>query len=262
MFGFSAKLPITEEHRVWVNDGFRRLERILGRNKMLNARVIEPTAEDFPDPYSKTLDAAEKLFARTCGYMQVDRDRIEFEIFPDETEELRQMLPAFRGGGGTRAAGMYLHGHGQDRNTESGKMVVAIRSSMLKDPLSLVATISHELGHVILLGGNLVDPNDPDHEPLTDLVTVFIGLGVFTANSAARFRQFQDDRRIGWSTQRLGYLPERLFGYALAKFALERGEHKPHWSRHLSPNVHSDFKHSERWLEQNPQYVPVAKPIG
>jgi hypothetical protein len=262
MFGFSAKLPITEEDRVWVNDGFHRLERILGRNRILHARVIEPTAEDFPDPYSRTHEAAEKLFARICDYMQVDRDSIEFEFFPDETEELREMLPAFRGDGGTRAAGMYLHGHGQDRAAESEKMVVAIRSTMLKDPLSLVATIAHELGHVILLGGNLIDRNDPDHEPLTDLATVFVGMGIFTANSAARFRQFQDERRIGWSAQRLGYLPERVFGYALAKFALERGEHKPHWARHLSPNVHSDFKNSKRWLDQNPQYVPLAKPIG
>jgi len=93
-------------------------------------------------------------------------------------------------------------------------------------------------------------------------LTVFLGMGIFSANSAARFRQFQDDRRSGWSTQRLGYLPEPVFGYALAKFALERGEDKPSWSRHLSPNVHSDFKHSKRWLEQNPQYVPIAKPIG
>jgi hypothetical protein len=157
---------------------------------------------------------------------------------------------------------MYLHGQEKDGTAESGRMVVAIRSTMLKDPLTLVATVAHELGHVILLGGNLLDRNNPDHEPLTDLVTVFVGMGIFTANSAARFQQFQDDQRIGWSAQRLGYLSERVFGYALARFALERREHKPVWSRHLSPNVHSDFKRSKRWLEQNPQYVPLAKPFG
>jgi hypothetical protein len=262
MFGFSARLPITEEQRLWVDDGFRRLERLLGRNRMLNARVIEPTAEDFPEPYSKTPEAAEKLFARVCDYVQVDRRSIEFEIFVDETEELREIIPSWRDDGGTRAAGMYLHGHGQDRTAETGRIILAIRSSMMKDPLGLVATLAHELGHVILLGGNLLDRDDPDHEPLTDLVTVFLGMGIFTANSAARFRQFQDDRRIGWSTQRLGYLPERVFGYALAKFSLERGERKPGWSRHLSRNVCSDFKDARKWLEQNPQYVPVPKPLG
>ena len=140
-------------------------------------------------------------------------------------------------------------------------MVVALRSTLLRDPLSLVAVAAHELGHVLLLGGNLMNAAS-DHEPMTDLLTVFLGLGIFTANSAARFKQFENDRKIGWSTERLGYLPEPVFGYALAKFAHERGEIKPGWIRHLSPNVRSDCKNSLRWIAENRQYVPLAKPIG
>ncbi len=263
MSWFSPKLPIHEEDREWINDGFHRLGQLLGRRRLLEARVIEPTAKDFPDPYDGTHEAASALFSRVCNYMQVERSRLTLEIFADETEELKQMLPTWRSDGGTRAAGLYVHAHERDHSAEqkNSGMVVAIRSSMLRDPMSLVATVAHELGHVVLLGGNLLRHDTPDHEPMTDLLTVFLGLGIFTANSAARFKQFQDDRRIGWSTQRLGYLPEPVFGYALAKFAIERGEHKPHWARHLSPNVRSDFKNSLGWLQENPQYVPLAKPI-
>jgi hypothetical protein len=139
---------------------------------------------------------------------------------------------------------------------------VAIRSSQLKDPLALVATMAHELGHVILLGGGLMNPKPADHEPMTDLLTVYLGLGIFTANSAGRFKQFQEDRRIGWSMQRLGYLPEEVFAYALAKFAQERGDNKVAWERHLSTNVKSYFKRSRAWLLKNPQFVARAKPIG
>ena len=130
-------------------------------------------------------------------------------------------------------------------------MVVAIRGTQLKDPLSLVATVAHELGHVILLGGGLMDPKTQDHEPVTDLLTVFLGLGIFTANSAGRFSQYQDERHQGWSMQRLGYLPEEVFGYALAKFAFERGENKPGWIRHLSTNPKAYFKRSQAWLTKN-----------
>ena len=35
-------------------------------------------------------------------------------------------------------------------------MVVALRSSQLDGPMALVATLAHELGHVILLGGGLI----------------------------------------------------------------------------------------------------------
>ena len=261
---FSLKLPISEEARQWVNYGFSRLERMLGRKRLLEAKVVKPTAEDFPDPYDKTPEAAALLFSRVCGYMNVDRSCITLEIFPDETEELKELLPAWRSDGHRGAAGLYIHAHEKGRTSEEGSsgMVVAIRSSMLKDPTSLVATMAHELGHVILLGGNLLTHDSSDHEPLTDLLTVFLGLGIFTANSAARFQQFQDDRRSGWSVRRLGYLPEPVFGYALAKFAMERTEHKPEWARHLSTNVHSDFKQSVRWLLKNPHYVPLAKPLG
>jgi len=233
---------------------------------MLEATVITPTAEDFPDPYDKTTEAAEKLFSRVCHYMHVVRSEIEFEIFPDETEELKAILPSWSGRGGKHAAGLYIHAMEErgfaGSDGKSPGAVVAIRSSQLKDPLALVATMAHELGHVILLGGGLMNPKPADHEPMTDLLTVYLGLGIFTANSAGRFQQFQNDRRIGWSMQRLGYLPEEVFAYALAKFVVERSEDRVAWERHLSTNVRAYFKRSGAWLAKNPQYVATAKPIG
>jgi len=97
---------------------------------------------------------------------------------------------------------------------------------------------------------------------MTDLLTVFLGLGIFTANSAGRFRQYHDDRRQGWSMQRLGYLPEEVYGYSLARFARERGEDKPEWTKHLSTNVRTYFKRSRAWLEKNTPKMITPKPIG
>lgn len=248
MLGFSSKLPITDEDCQWVDRGFARLEKMLGRERMLQAKVILPTAEHFPDFYDKTPATAEVLFERLCSYMDVERDNIDFEIFPDETEELRRLLPYWRDNAGG-CAGLYTHHDGeQDGESHPGKglMVVAVRSTQLQDPMSLVATLAHELGHTILLGGELMDAKTADHEPMTDLLTVFLGLGIFTANSAARFLQFQDERKQGWSMKRLGYLPEEVYGYALAKFAAERGEDRPEWVRHLSTNVRAYCKRPAR----------------
>jgi hypothetical protein len=255
MLGFFPKLPVENEERLWVDEGFGRLEKMLGRSRMLEAKMILPDAEHFPDRYDKTPATAENLFQRICAYMQVDRTRIELEIFPDETEELREILPYWSGGSGG-CAGLYTHDTVTERNAraedgESKRMLVALRGTLLKDPIPLVATVAHELGHVILLGGGLLDERTPDHEPLTDLLTVFLGFGIFTANAAAWFRQFQDERHRGWSMQRLGYLRQEAFGYALARFAAARGEDKPRWARHLSPNVRSFFKRSSAWLAKN-----------
>ncbi|HET7749789.1 MAG TPA: hypothetical protein VFK81_10440, partial [Terriglobales bacterium] len=76
---------------------------------------------------------------------------------------------------------------------------------------------------------------------------------------AARFRQWQDNQMQGWSMQRLGYLPEEVYGYALALFAHQRGERRPGWARHLSGNVRSYFKESAKWLGEKKR--AAAKPI-
>jgi len=68
MLGFSPKLRISDEERHWEDQGFVRLE-ILGRRRMLEAKVILPLAEHFPDHYDKAPSGLEKLFQRVCGYI-------------------------------------------------------------------------------------------------------------------------------------------------------------------------------------------------
>jgi hypothetical protein len=99
-------------------------------------------------------------------------------------------------------------------------------------------------------------------EPLNDLLTIFLGFGVFTANSAFRFEQHASYASQGWSTQRIGYLSEELLGYALARFAFERREGKPAWVSFLSTNIAAYFKRSARWLsEQRAPHLFVANAL-
>src|SRR5262249_5916019 len=64
---------------------------------------------------------------------------------------------------------------------------------------------------------------------------------------------------------RRGYLTMPMFGYALAKFALARGEEQPPWERHLRPDVQSAYRMTRRFLaegvEANPAPVPAAPPM-
>jgi hypothetical protein len=243
MFGLRTKLPVTEEERLWVEDGFRRLSRMLGASRLQNAAVVLPTDEFFPDLWDGTESALRKLFHRVCGYMGVDPNQVEVEIIPDASE-LLEALPAYRLSGQNVPAGLHFGGG------EGERPLVAMRNSLLKDPLGAVATLAHELSHVILLDGGHLARDAEDMEPLTDLATVYLGLGVFTANASRNFRKYQDDHRAGWSMSRLGYLPETVFGYALARFAKERGEADPAWARHLSTNLNAWFRQSEKWLWQ------------
>jgi hypothetical protein len=85
-------------------------------------------------------------------------------------------------------------------------------------------------------------------EPLNDRLTLLLGFGAFAANSAFRFEQHSDGRPQGWSARRHGYLSEEQLGYALARFAYERGETKPAWKSVLSTNIASYCKRSAAWL--------------
>jgi hypothetical protein len=104
------------------------------------------------------------------------------------------------------------------------------------DPVALVAIYAHEIGHELLLGsGRISMIRRPDHEPLTDLLTVFYGLGIFTANAAYERRPRPNGR--GKQPLARGYLREAALSEALAYYALLRGERRPTWDRYLDAPV-------------------------
>jgi hypothetical protein len=114
--------------------------------------------------------------------------------------------------------------------------------------MALVAVIAHELGHEILLGQKRISIDEPDHEPLTDLLTVFFGLGIFTANSTIQDRGWHSGGWSGWETSKMGYLDQPTLGYALAQFARVRAEHNPAWIKYIRPDVRAPMKQSFRFL--------------
>jgi len=226
MFGFSPRLPISEEVQGWADDGFERLAGMLGRGRMLGAEVVLPEDRYFPDRYDGTRAAVVAMAERVAEYMGVAREAFTVEIYAEGETAWRESVPLWQGE--TRdAGGLYFH------EPEEGRLLVGVHADKLADPLSLVATLAHELAHVVLLGGGLLDRESLDMEPMTDLCTVFLGMGFFTASAAFQFKQWTTEKTQGWSTGRSGYLPEPVWGYALARFAAERGELKPVWAKGL-----------------------------
>lgn len=140
------------------------------------------------------------------------------------------------------SAGLY-EGH-------EGRFVIGVEVGNLDDPLGLVATLAHELGHIHLLGQGRISEDAEDHEPLTDLLTIFFGMGVCTANAAMRENYWENGIVAGWSMGRHSYLGMPVYGYALARFARAREEDGKAWSRELRLDVRSAFKDAIRFLSQ------------
>jgi hypothetical protein len=244
VFGLTKpKLPVTDDRKRWIDSSFLRLAGLLGSHRLLEATVVLPTEKHFPDPYDRSETALQCMFERVSAQMGLNPADIDVKLFASADEVTRGLVP-FRSGETSGAAGLYHHDPAERPH-------ISINESELKDPMALVAVLAHELGHIILLRPGLVDRDAADMEPMNDLLTVFLGFGIFTANSAFRFEQHQDYSKQGWSARRLGYLSEEQLGYALARFAFERGEQKPTWRCFLNTNVAAYLKRSAAWLADN-----------
>lgn len=228
MFGwFSPKCPLDSYEKTWTEWRMRWLADQFGIERLLKAKVILPTEDFFPDSYNGTAEDAECLLELVSGYMGVDAQKIKLEVCLDA------QLPG--------AAGHYERGE---------QTFIRVAQSQLFDPMRLVATLAHELAHEILLGRGLLSADVADHEHVTDLLPVFLGVGVFAANATVH----EDHGRHGgyswWTMGKSGYLPSRVFGYAFALFAFMRGEENPGWASHLRPDASAALRDGLRFLRK------------
>lgn len=205
--------------------------------------------------FNRDFDGSEEdakcILARCMQLMQIAEDKIILEFYRDNTQTLDDGIivttDADVMGRSSGAAGTY--------RKEGGKAVIRINSGQLKNPESLVATISHELAHEKLLGENRIIEND---EYLTDLTAIVFGFGVFIANA-----KFQLNSGInsgfGWQMQSQGYLPEQITAYAMASLALKKKETTYPYQEYLDALVAKYFEDSLAFLgsEENKKDTSV-----
>jgi len=122
------------------------------------------------------------------------------------------------------------------------------------DPMALVATFAHELAHYLCSTFHGEPPGGKEmDEPATDLTAVFIGFGVFLANSAFTFQQYSSATRTGWRARTQGYLPELQLLNAMAIFCSLSGapwrDALPHLDAHLRPLLKRLVKELDGWTE-------------
>jgi hypothetical protein len=244
MTPFAPTCPVEERERVWIQDSMDWFRGQFGDDP-LQRPVVLPTSEFFPPPFSGSDADVRAAVHRVCGYMGLGPERIRVALTDDydHAAALRRFVP--------RAVAQ-VDGAAGTYHDDGGGDTVTIDRSAVGDPARLLAVIAHELGHVRLLGEHRVAADRKDGEPLTDLVTVYLGMGIFTANAAFDFHGLPRDRpamRIGgWSTSRLGYMTEQMFGYGLACLAWLRDEPDPPWAKFLDTNPRDYLKHGLRYL--------------
>ena len=235
---FRPKCPVDPTERAWIDKSMEWFVDEFGE-AVLRRPLVLPRSDVVPVTYSGTESDVRRLVRNLCNHMEIDHSRIAVEVQLRPDVQLRDAAPAFVNRG-TGEAGHYL--------TRDGQTVISIAFDKAQHLAALVAAIAHELCHERLLGEGRVTSTRPDHEPLTDLLTVYFGLGIFSANASFEFVPYTRGVGYGWSASRLGYLTELMYGYALARYASMRGEAAPAWAKYVDVNPRVHMKKSLKYL--------------
>ncbi len=231
---------LTPEEKTWMESRIIWLREQFGPDP-IRRPPLDPTSELLPKKWDRSYADGNDLFQRLCGFMLVDPSRLELQYYSER--EPIQAMPWFHGSSQRSGpAGLYVH------PDKDGRLIIALDANGLNRPAALAATICHELAHVHLLADGRITRDAKDSEPLTDLLTVYFGAGILTANARFQFSQWQDGRRQGWSASSLGYLSEAQFGYGLACYSWFRGEAVATWQKHLRENIEYYFDESMHFL--------------
>ena len=127
--------------------------------------------------------------------------------------------------------------------------LVTYNPGMERDPPGLAATFAHELGHYLMATAATDPPGGWDlHELHTDLTAVYLGFGIFLANGARNFSQFQSGGEMGWSSRTQGYLGEGALVTATAILQRLAGRPPMDAAPYLKDYLRSDLKRADRAL--------------
>lgn len=207
------------------------------------SRLVLPTDEFFPVSAKLTGHAlAKALFEVTRGHAKMSEWPCVL-VPHDEGPSVRDLVGNIPfDDSGSRGATSMLH------RRFGAEPKITYSPSGLSDPMSFVATLAYDLSR--LLVGTFRSQPTSGNEDLglaTEVCAVFIGFGIFRANSAFQFEQFTDGRMYGWRTHSLGYLDEISLSYALAIFLalhdLELGTAKSHLKTNPRIYVTHAFRH-------------------
>ncbi len=234
-----TKLPITVEDKNWVDHDLNWLRTEFGEQHFQEIRTVTPTKDFFDRNFGGTEDDAEFVLQRTMELMCIQDVAIELKFYIGANVELEDgsilTTSADLDGRSNGATGTYQQ--------SDGGTIISIDKRQLKNPISLIATIAHELAHQILLGENRIEEND---EFLTDFTAITYGFGIFIGNSRFQFNA----QGFGWQMRSQGYLPEQIIAYAMAWLSKERNE-TTDYSQYMDKSMKKYFDRSVNWLTEN-----------
>jgi len=240
---FGERTFLDSDDENWIVDTWAWfLQRLGGIESLRRATLVMPTRAFFAPTERTGHERAEHIFASVKQYAGMLDWPCRLIAQPPRAElrvgEVTALKPITQPPGGTFAF-------------EGNEATISYDPSGLDDPLKLVAVFIHELAHYRLATLRVEVPGGEEmHEFATDLLTVYLGFGIFGANSAFNFSQHHDTMSQGWKYSRSGYLNERAWVFALALFLDLRQQNPDDAKPFLKPHLFADMLKARRSIQK------------
>lgn len=237
MFGLFRKGPLLDtELTQWQFDCFDWLLRHTGGLETFKQRrLILPTPQYFPHDGSSGHAFAEMIFHQ----VKVHAGMADWPC----TLQCQEADPNTMVSPQAFVQGVPHSPSGTFRTLKEGGVLITYNPTQLRNSMSLVATFAHELAHYRTADFPEPPPGGWDvWEPATDLAAVFMGFGIFLANSRFNFSHFDDGNTAGWRWQQQGYLSDVEVLHMHAIFSSVLGIDQRETLPHLKSALRGIFK--------------------
>lgn len=250
---FWTKHFLDPEDESWHLDAWRwMLQHFGGIARLRQSPIVLANAEFFPATEAEGHFRAEHIFACVKRHAAMEDWPCELVAQPESAPLSANRITALKPISRSAPLGTFAVERG-------GKVAISYDPAKIKEPATLIATLAHELAHYQIATVRQEPPGGRAmNEYATDMMTVFLGFGVFGANGSFNFRQFGDAFSHGWQRSGAGYLRERDWVFALAVFLALRGEQVALLQRHLKSHLYSDVRAATKYLARRPALLEVS----
>ncbi|MEM0909257.1 MAG: hypothetical protein AAGJ94_17975 [Pseudomonadota bacterium] len=252
MLNFFARPKLDPVAQDWIFENFTWLMREFGGGGEFNkSTLVLPKPGFFPID-GETGDArAQKVFQAIKDYAGMGDWPVTL-VADDDPKAIRGEPSLVSIQHGTHALGRFV--------ADQDGAMITYTPMLLAEPMQLIGTLAHELSHYLLCTGKTDPPSDEDeNEYLTDLCTVFLGFGVFLANTRFNTEVVAMGPMSGVGWRQSGYLPEPELVFATALFLKVQGIDPAEAQNFLKPHLAKALKHAFKDLEGAPEIATLRE---
>lgn len=250
---FAPRLPIDADELEWQLATFKWLGLEFGPPG--EAPLVLPTPQFFPPSPRQGHGRIEDLFAAVKAAAGLSDWPCDLRAGAGERPAHVGTALLLRHHGAPPPCGTFTV-EGEDGEQ---RVVITYNPSLIDDPTAMIATLAHELGHYLMSTARTAPPGGWElHELHTDLTAVYLGFGLFLANSARSFSQFQSLGEQGWSSRTQGYLSEGALVTATAIYQLLAGRDPLAAALYLKDYLQTDLRRAVKGLARLHPDLPAS----